>query len=203
MFGQRVEGNPSRGCNALRCLPDEPGVHHQTHALHVRPGSHTLVATPFSGADGSGLGGVPLFLHLQTENHWARTGSLNKGRMNHRAVLLSGGKVLMGPYSAATTELYDSVTGRWSYTGSAKHVRTNYTATLLQNGKVLVAGGGTNHGKPTETELYDPDTGTWTVSGSLAHAREHHTATLLKDGRVLVVGGYFDDGAYASVEVGI
>ncbi|AKJ02272.1 galactose oxidase-like protein [Archangium gephyra] len=159
----------------------------------MTPGAHKLVATPFSGSDGSGLGGVPLSLRLQTENHWVRTGSLNRGRMNHRAVLLPNGKVLMGPtYSETTTELHDPATGQWSYTGSAKHVRVNYTATLLQNGKVLVAGGGTSQFKPTETELYDPATGTWSVSGSMIRAREHHTATLLQDGRVLVVGGYAD-----------
>ncbi|OJT16513.1 hypothetical protein BO221_49515 [Archangium sp. Cb G35] len=160
----------------------------------LTPGTHTLVATPFSGADGSGLGGVPLFLRFQTENHWVRTGFLNGGRMNHRAVLLPNGKVLVGPtYSLTTTELYEPATGQWSYTDGAKHFRANYTATLLQNGKVLIAGGATFQNKPTETELYDPDTGTWTVSGSMIRGREYHTATLLLDGRVLVVGGYADN----------
>jgi|GEM_PF-122915 len=164
------------------------------------PGAHTVVATPYSGADGSGLGGVPLFLRLQT-GPWARTGSLNRGRMNHEAVLLQGGKVLMGPsWDEPTTELYEPATGQWSFTGRMKHARAHYTATLLQSGKVLIVGGGMASNKPAETELYDPATGTWTVSGSLAHARDQHTATLLLDGRVLVVGGYAS-GGYGPAEV--
>ncbi len=169
-------------------------------------GPHTLVATPYSGADGSGLGGVPLTLRIQTESRWVRTGLLNQGRMNHAAVLLANGKVLMGPTwdaSTTATELYDPATGQWSYTpGAAKHARTWYTATRLKSGKVLVVGGEVGPNKPAETELYAPDTGTWTVSGSLAMPRHGHTATLLGDGRVLVTGGYGDSRTgYAPAEV--
>ncbi|WP_163990423.1 kelch repeat-containing protein [Pyxidicoccus caerfyrddinensis] len=168
----------------------------------LTPGSHTLMATPYSGSDGSGLGGVPLFLRIQVDGHWARTGSLKEGRMNHCAVLLGSGKVLMGPtWGASKTELYDPTTGQWSYTtGAAKHYRTWYTATRLMNGKVLVAGGAVGTVKPVETELYDPATGTWTVNGSLDEGRHGHTATLLQDGRVLLVGGYGTNG-YGKVEV--
>jgi hypothetical protein len=160
----------------------------------MAPGPHTLMATPFSGADGTGLGGVPHFLRIQVDSRWARTGSMKDGRSNHDAVLLPGGKVLVGPsYSKTATELYDPATGQWSFTGSSKYSRSGYTLTLLRNGKVLLVGGA-----PTETELYDPATGTWTVSGSLAQHRYNHTATLLQDGRVLVVGGW-DNGTYASL----
>ena len=164
------------------------------------PGAHTLVATPYSGTDGSGLGGVPLFLRLQT-GHWARTGKLNKGRMNHDAVRLDNGKVLIGPaWDQPTAELYDPATEQWSFTGPLKHARAHYTATLLKNGKVLIAGGGMHQNKPAESELYDPATGAWTVSGSMVQPRTSHTATLLQDGRVLVVGGYASNG-YGAAEV--
>ena len=127
-------------------------VSRNTH--YTGPGAHSLVATPYSGSNGSGLGGVPHFLRFQVESHWAETGSLNDPRMSHKTILLPNGKVLMGPtYGAATTELYDPATEQWSFTGSAKHVRSDYTATLLRNGKVLVVGGAVSPNWPTETEL--------------------------------------------------
>jgi hypothetical protein len=166
------------------------------------PGAHTLVATPYSGADGSGLGGVPCFLRLQM-GHWALTSPLNHLRMNHAAVLLGNGTVFVGPtYGNRTAELYDPALGKWSLTEAATHPRAGYTATLLNGGKVLVVGGTGGDGTPAATELYDPATGKWTVSGSLAVPRHGHTATLLKDGRVLVTGGYgATNTGYGSVEV--
>ncbi|MFP2908531.1 kelch repeat-containing protein [Pyxidicoccus sp. 3LFB2] len=169
----------------------------------MTPGAHVLVATPYSGANGSGLGGVPFFLRLQVvDTYWTRTGSLKTGRMNHSAVLLRNGRVLVGPsYAPATAELFNPTTGTWSYTGSTVQNRTSYTTTLLDDGKVLLVGGERGQLKPTETELYDPAAGTWAVSGSLNVGRSHHTATLLKDKRVLVLGGFAPSGQSSLTEV--
>ena len=164
-------------------------------------GTHTLVATPYSGADGSGVGGVPLVLRVQVESHWAMTGSLKAWSLNHATVRLDNGKVFVGPrWGSTATQLYDPNTEGWSLTGSVKHERARYTMTVLTGGKVLLVGGAVGETYPTETEVYDPNKGTWTVSGSLALGRFGHTATLLKDGRVLVVGGW-NSGGYGSVEV--
>jgi hypothetical protein len=167
-------------------------------------GAHTLVATPYSGVNGSGLGGVPLFLRFQVETHWATTGSLNGWALNHADVLLTDGRVLMGPrWGAASTELYNPATGQWSLTGSVKHERARYTLTRLgdeENAKVLLVGGAVGQTYPTETEVYDPATGRWSVRGSLGQGRFGHTATRLNDGRVLVVGGW-NSGGYGAAEV--
>jgi len=164
-------------------------------------GAHTLVATPYSGVNGSGLGGVPLFLRFQVVSHWAMTGSLKDWSLNDAAVLLKSGKVLVGPHWGSTsTQLYDPATGQWSFTGSAKHERAQYTMTLLGDGKVLLVGGAVGQTYPIETEVYDPATGLWTVRGSLGQGRFGHTATLLADGRVLVVGGW-NNGGYGTSEV--
>ena len=127
---------------------------------------------------------------------WEYTGSLNTGRDEHTATLLSNGRVLVaGGYGArgylASAELYDPATGMWGATGSMAQARTNHTATLLPNGTVLVAGGFV---VPVDrvvasAELYDPATGNWTVTGSLNEAHDLHTATLLPNGKVLVAGG--------------
>ena len=164
-------------------------------------GAHTLVATPYSGVNGSGLGGVPLFLRFQVESRWTMTGSLNGWALNHADALLNSGKVLFGPrWGATSTELYDPATGLWSLTGSVKHERARYTLTLLDDGKVLAVGGGVGQTYPTETEVYDPATGLWSVRGSLGQGRFGHTATRLNDGRVLVVGGW-NSGGYGTAEV--
>jgi N-acetylneuraminic acid mutarotase len=86
-------------------------------------------------------------LQQVTAPGWSRTGSLNTGRMNYTATLLSNGKVLVaGGINCAfdylnSAELYDPTTETWSYTGSLNMPRRGHSATLLPNGKVLVAGG--------------------------------------------------------------
>ena len=129
---------------------------------------------------------------------WAITDSLNTGRTNHTATLLTSGKVLVtggwdGSSSIASAELYDPETENWSSTGNLNAPRCMHTATLLQSGKVLVAGG-TDDGDLFVTlasaELYDPVTATWSSTGRLGEPRVLHTATLLQNGKVLVVGGY-------------
>ena len=127
---------------------------------------------------------------------WEYTGSLNTGRDEHTATLLSNGRVLVaGGYGArgylASAELYDPATGMWGATGSMAQARTNHTATLLPNGTVLVAGGFVVpvNRVVASAELYDPATGNWTVTGSLNEAHDLHTATLLPNGKVLVAGG--------------
>jgi hypothetical protein len=169
------------------------------YTVAAGPGAHTLVATPYSGTDGSGLGGVPLTLRFQVDP-WAMGSTLKDYLLNHDAVLLKNGKVLVGPrWGSKFTQLYDPATGEWSRTGDAKHERANYKLTVLADGRVLMVGGGAGS-HVAETEVYNPATGTWAVSGSLNHPRHGHTATLLKDGRVLVVGGYMN-AANKSMEV--
>ena len=73
-------------------------------------------------------------------NHW---------RMNHHAIRLLDGRVLVvggDEYGKpldyrGTAELFDPVSGTWSLTGSLNVPRGGFTATLLPNGGVLVAGG--------------------------------------------------------------
>ena len=68
---------------------------------------------------------------------------MGTGRYDHRATLLSSGKVLVTGGSGDTSaELYDPATGTWTDTGSMSTERILHTATLLPSGKVLVAGGG-------------------------------------------------------------
>ena len=131
---------------------------------------------------------------------WTPAGSMSTPRVNHTAVLLANGKVLVaggariGTY-LASAELYDPVTGAWTSTGSMNSVRGDHTATLLRDGKVLAAAGydGNNaavHGGTLDSaEVYDPVTGVWTPTAAMRSPHNYAVAARLPDGKVLVAGG--------------
>ncbi|MGA3328238.1 MAG: kelch repeat-containing protein, partial [Terriglobia bacterium] len=134
------------------------------------------------------------------------TGSLNTGRQQHTATLLSNGMVLitggMDPSGnvLASAELYNPATGTFRVTGGLLNARFTHTSTLLGNGMVLIVGGfNLNIASPeigfvAAAELYDPATGAFSyTAGGLNTARSSHTATLLKNGMVLIGGGWNDN----------
>jgi len=137
---------------------------------------------------------------------WSSTASLQIARANHRAVLLSDGRVLVcggtsrieGVYTILSScELYDPVSGTWSTAPDMIKPRTGHTATLLQNGRVLVTGGyNGDDGYLHECEVYDPDTNQWLYTGWMNQARWTHGAVGLDDGTVLIIGGYFEGDEY-------
>jgi hypothetical protein len=138
---------------------------------------------------------------------WTLTGSLNSGRFEYTATLLSNGVVLVaGGFDSnnhvlASAELYDPASGSWTATGGLNTARADHTATLLANGMVLVAGGVDSSGDSASAELYDPMSGSWTLTDSLNTTRADHTATLLPNGMVLVAGGVDSSGVLASAEL--
>ncbi len=130
------------------------------------------------------------------------TGSMTTARLNHAAVLLGDGTVLIAggqSTSAAfapnlsSAEVYTPGTGTFHAVGNLSIPRSRFTATLLSNGTVLIAGGlnCTNAGcvAADTAEIYNPASQTFTPTGSMTIGRYAHTATLLKDGRVLITGG--------------
>ncbi|HRG47185.1 MAG TPA: kelch repeat-containing protein [Leptospiraceae bacterium] len=128
--------------------------------------------------------------------NFSLTGSLNEGRYNHTATLLSNGNVLIaGGYSnssgyRSSAELYDPTKGKFTLTGSMTLAREKHTASLLNTGKILIVGGyNSSSGTMSSTELYDPTTGSFTSGTSTTSPRYLHTATVLQNGKVLLTGG--------------
>jgi hypothetical protein len=69
--------------------------------------------------------------------------SLNTGRYNHTATLLSDGQVLIvgGGVHLASTELYSPVSGTFSVAANSNTGRTDHATVLLTNGEALTMGG--------------------------------------------------------------
>ncbi len=129
-------------------------------------------------------------------------GQMSSGRVEHFAVPLPSGQVLVGGgYTnflnapTASVDLYDPIRASFRATGEPMHIgRAHPNGALLANGKILIVGGvdnqGTLSGLPlADGELYDPVLDSFTMTGGLNAPRTGHTATLLSSGKVLIVGG--------------
>jgi hypothetical protein len=124
---------------------------------------------------------------------------MHQGRLEHAAVLLTNGKVLIaGGRSCfgekcssrngmlASAELYDPATHSFTPTGNLKEARRSLPdcASLL-DGRALIVGGAAS------AETFDPRTGAFrTVTGSFDSARFNSAAIQLMDGSVRIFGGY-------------
>ncbi len=119
---------------------------------------------------------------------WAATGNMVVAQTNHRAALLSTGRVLLVGAAAPSAQLYNVTTGAFSTTGALAVPRSQGTLTVLSNGNVLYAGGNGSNEVATTCELYNPTAATWSRVGSFSNPRLQPQAIRLADGRVLLTG---------------
>jgi hypothetical protein len=186
--------------NSITRLPNaRDGYDHHTATL-LADGSVLLVGgLGFSAA------------HKQTERYQPSQNvfeigpSLATARMNHSAILLPSGNLLVsGGYDLTdgrtafdpafrSSELFVAATSTFAAGPDMTVPRRNHVSTLLKDGRVLVTGGiqlrGTGNSATPNTELYDPAANQFVAGDRMNSPRWLHTATLLVDGRVLLVGG--------------
>lgn len=133
-------------------------------------------------------------------NSWSSGPNLNTARSNHKATLLSDGRVLVtGGYDSSgntlsSAEIWSPSTNTWTTVSPMFYRRRSHTATLLSDGRVFVAGGtggilGASNVAQTSSEVYDPATDKWTLLPAMLTARTFHTADLLDDGKILMTNG--------------
>jgi uncharacterized protein (TIGR03382 family) len=147
------------------------------------------------GADGAtltaSLDATGLAYPIAVDPMWATTGSMTEARDEHRAVLLTDGRVFVTGSYGSTAELYDPTKATWSAALSLTATRSRPALAALGT-KVLLAGGGSG---VLNAQTYDAVANTWATSGTPpSPARDAATLTVLASGKVLLVGGY-DAGA--------
>ena len=126
---------------------------------------------------------------------WSRAASMSRPRYDHRATLLSSGKVLVtgglievrnGPdltsENPTAGSLYDPETNLWTPGGDIGHGTRWSVPVRLYSGEVLLVDG-------YNVDLYDPSTNTWRAVAAPSVSLSNHTATRLYSGEVLVVSG--------------
>jgi len=113
------------------------------------------------GGGNAGVATEDSQLHVFGEQGWKENASMNTARLEHRAALISDGRVLVagGRDTAgtllATAEIWDEVGNTWTDDPAVivpmLHPRASHSLTGMQAGKVLAAGGFSTGGAATNT----------------------------------------------------
>ena len=156
-------------------------------ATLLKDGRVLIVGGQIFGGD-TWLIGLNLFYDPST-GAFSEAGNLQFDRINHKAVLLQDGRVLIvggydGPGTRVqTAEIYDPETNTFSPAGIS--AMNPMAALLLPSGRVFLI-----HHDNGNIVLYNPDTQAISPTGhSIGPWRWGATATLLDDGRVVIAGG--------------
>lgn len=150
------------------------------------------------------------FLYTSKTKLWKEVNALFIDRLDHSAVTLDEGRVMVAggvAYGSQmytvfdTIEFFDPVQQKWTLSKTKlPHSLTGHCAVLLGDGTVLFIGGMMNDGTSRSTKAcftYDPATDSFADVAPMNMVRIHHAAVVVPDGRVLVTGGLwapsFDD----------
>lgn len=158
------------------------------HTATLLPDGRVLVAGGVDPADESFTVLDSAELFDPTSNTWSNAAPMPTPRLNHRAVLLLSGEVLLvGGENrdglVASAALYDPASDRWREPPQRDAGRILHTTTLLLDGRILIAGGLQTFAATDSTLTYTPLT---------AATRPVLDAASLNETReVVVTGGGF------------
>lgn len=170
------------------------------HTMTLLPDGSVLVTGGFGGSNFSVITVDSVEVYDPDLNTWTTVAPLHTGRVEHIAVLLNSGEVLVtGGINYGTgmelssAEIYHPDTDTWTESGFMTTERALHAAVLLLDGRVLVTGGYRHfyiaYSSFNDVEVFDPNTGTWTSITPMIVAPIYHTVTLLPNGKVLIIGG--------------
>ena len=131
---------------------------------------------------------------------WLPAASLNIGRYNHTATLLSSGEVLIAGGSAKTVgalrscEIYNPANNTWFITASLNEPRSNAASILLPNDNVFISGGDSTgvNTIPMEKscEVFDIKKSVWFYAENMMDRRTgHQIYNMEKTNQLLIIGG--------------
>ncbi|UJR16713.1 hypothetical protein I4U23_003613 [Adineta vaga] len=131
---------------------------------------------------------------------FSQTQTTTTARINHGAVLLGNGKVMVCggrsdpvriDLTYSSCEFYSKPNMGWELGAQMNQRRVSYSLDAIVNGtKALAAGNSIVYSSSNQSEIYDSQTNQCSyTSNSLSLARQLHSSTVLKNGQVLIVGG--------------
>lgn len=128
---------------------------------------------------------------------WKLTGSLSIGRLNHSALLLKDGRILVAGGNSVenvrekSCEIYDSVTEEWSSFPEMNYDHSSFTLLLKEDGTIVApAGGGKN------VEIFEHGGTAWINKTGLLLPRYDYTAIPGSNGNVIFCGNSGDFEEY-------
>ncbi|MDE3258755.1 MAG: hypothetical protein OYM47_13040 [Gemmatimonadota bacterium] len=183
--------DPDTGTFPAVFAMDQPRFGHT--ATLLKDGRVLIVGGKTVGRD-AGLVGRNLIYDPSSEA-FSEAGDLQIDRLNHKAVLLQDGGVLIIGGSDAdfrksvqTLEMYDPETNTFSPVGVS--TIEPLAAWLLPSGRVMFI-----RSINGDIALYNPATHEFSPTGHSIGWRSSPTVTLLADGRVMIAGGSKDTGS--------
>ena len=144
-----------------------------------------------------------LFAKSATGGEFTPTGDMNTARVDHAAVKLDDGKVLIigglvgKQRKTDTCEVYDFPSGRFKPTGKTIDTLLNFEPILQTDGRVVLVAASRKLENgvvvSAATEIYDPIKGEYTVGPKMVTPRWFGVSAHLSDGRFLFIGGEDDN----------
>ncbi len=163
------------------------------HTATLLKDGRVLIVGGLRGGGDDGLVGRNV-IYDPSSRDVSEADNLQFDRINHKAVLLQDGRVLIvggtagrGPF-VQTAEMYDPETNAFSPAGVSTIDPS--AAVLLPSGDVLLI-----RSYNGDIALYNPDTHAFSATGHSIGWRSFPTVTLLTAGRVMIAGGSKDTGS--------
>lgn len=135
------------------------------------------------------------YLFNPVDSSLTATSLMNEARVNHKALKLPNGEVLVvggrdkDSRTLKSCEIFDPVQQSWTFTDSLPFGLSRFKLAILPSGDFLLTGGFGKDGASNICLKYQAQTHKWQKLTNMNIRRFNHTMTILTSGKVLVTGG--------------